>query len=1018
MEDENKEVIDTSQQPSKDTTELPTTTTTTTTDNNEQNLSLTSEVSPNTTTPISPTTTATSPKITQENQNITTPTSISPSLTSVNVSPTTTTTAATTTITSPTTTTSASPTTSVTAVGNTPTTTTTTTTTTSPLGNILSLNMPAVGKRLNVQIETLENRINNDMYDTEAWTLLLNEVQSQPISIARDIYKRFLSVFPTAGRYWKLYVEEEMKEKNYDIVEKIFFENLRNVKNVEFWKSYITYIKQLENREEIIKAFEFALESIGMDISSTSIWTDYIQFLKDEKATTQFEEGQKMTAIRKLYQRAIENPMHDLDNIYKEYEVYENSINKTLAKALLSDHQGKYQHARNVYRDRKSLLEGILRNMLAKPPRSSDKEEHQVRLWRKLITYERSNPQKFDNVTLRNRVIATYNQCLLCLYHYPDIWYEAATYLADCGDASGCIAMFDRSLVALPKNLFIHFAYADYLESQKKQPQAKEIYEKILQSNPEPLVWIQYMKFSRRTERIEGPRKIFKRAKSTPDCTYHVYIALGLIEYYINQDTRMARDIFEIGLKKFPSEIAFVNFYIEFLTNLNEENNTRVLFEKLLTWPSLEKSESIWRKFLDFEYRQNQDVSSILKLEKRYQVTVNSNTDKSGVLQALNRYKFLNLWSCHPTEIEIITKNILDDHSDQNKDDHHHHPHSRHTKDSSSDKDEVDGKGSSAATTTKPHKKGKGKEIKPVPQVESKPTFSTIIPTSNWKVKKPDISQMVPYRGEIGKFTQSSVVSIPNQQPSISQPISQTPISQPISQTIPQPIGHQQLQTNIQPQLQSQPQQQGNQPPNRSGLPDFIFYFLQNLPSNQQFMGPYVDPEQLIGIIRDTPLPIQFLNQQQQQLQQQQQQQLQQQQLQLQQQQLQLQQQQQQQLLQIQQHQQQQANRTSPTLSNETLIPNKQQQQQQQQQQLAHKRKQPDDESTNESTTTTSVVSPIIAPNSTTIPTSATTTVSPITTIPSISSPTTTSTTVTTKSQQSASDIYRKRQANKLSKKS
>ncbi|KAK5580163.1 hypothetical protein RB653_000176 [Dictyostelium firmibasis] len=998
MEDENKEVMDTSQQLQQETATSPTSTT----DNNGQTASPTptttttaaspTTITTTTTTTASPTT-ASPETMTASTSPTTTTVVISPIISSIVVEPNVTTPTSisptTTTTTSTSTSTTASPTTTVAATATTTPTTTMPTATT--LGNILSLNMPAVGKRLNVQIETLENRINNDMYDTEAWTLLLNEVQSQPISIARDIYKRFLSVFPTAGRYWKLYVEEEMKEKNYDIVEKIFFENLRSVKNVEFWKSYIAYIKQIkgdkvENRDEIIKAFEFALESIGMDISSTSIWTDYIQFLKDEKATTQFEEGQKMTAIRKLYQRAIENPMHDLDNIYKEYEVYENSINKTLAKALLSDHQGKYQHARNVYRDRKSLLEGILRNMLAKPPRSSDKEEHQVRLWRKLITYERSNPQKFDAVTLRNRVIATYNQCLLCLYHYPDIWYEAATYLADCADLSGCIAMFDRSLIALPKNLFIHFAYADYLESQKKQPQAKEIYEKILQTNPEPLVWIQYMKFSRRTERIEGPRKIFKRAKSSPDCTYHVYVALGLIEYYINQDTRMARDIFEIGLKKFPSEIAFVNFYIEFLTNLNEENNTRVLFEKLLTWPSLEKSESIWRKFLDFEYRQNQDVSSILKLEKRYQVTVNNNTDKSGVLQALNRYKFLNLWSCHPTEIEIITKNILDDHSDQNsKDDHHHshhQPHSRHhTTKEGSEKDEADAIGKDGKGA-KPHKKGKGKEHKnqPVPQIESKPTYSTIIPTSNWKVKKPDITQMVPYRGEIGKFTQSSVVSIPQQQPSQSgQPLSQQP---------------QQNQINN-PQQQQQQGINTNLPPNRNGLPDFIFYFLQNLPSNQQFMGPFVDPDQLVGIIRETPLPIQFLNQQQP------------------------------------QQTQQQPNRTSPTLSNEALVPNKPSNQQQ-----THKRKQPDDETnlnnTNEqqpttttTTTTTNVVSPIITtPNSASIPNSIsatpTTTVSPTTTIPSISSPTATSTipTVSVKSQQSASDIYRKRQANKLSKKS
>eukprot|EP01133_Synstelium_polycarpum_P004417 gene4417-5174_t len=497
-----------------------------------------------------------------------------------------------------------------------------TTPTTTPTTPSISSVMPAIGKRLNVQIDQLEARITADKYDTEAWTLLLNEVQSQPIAIARDIYERFLTVFPTAGRYWKLYVEQEMASKNYDMVEKIFLRSLRNVRNVELWKTYITYIRQVKgdsNKEEVVKAFELALEYIGMDISSTPVWLDYLSFLKEEQTETTVEEGAKKSAIRKLYQRAVENPMHDLDPIWKEYEVYENAWNKTLAKALLAEHHTRFLHAKNVYRERRNMLERILRNMLAKPPHASDKEEHQVRQWRKLIAYEKKNPQRFEQGPLRQRVTSTYNQCLLCLYHYPDIWYEAAAYQADCGNIEGAVAFFDRAIQAIPTNLFLHFAYADFLEFHKRIAPAKDIYEKLVLSVSDPLVWIQYMRFARRTERVEGPRKVFKRAKASPECTYHVYIALGFIEYYVNQDTKMARDIFELGLKKYFNDIPYVQFYVDFLTNLNEDNNTRVLFEKILTNIGQDKSEVFWRKYLDFEYRQNQDISTIFKLEKRFQ---------------------------------------------------------------------------------------------------------------------------------------------------------------------------------------------------------------------------------------------------------------------------------------------------------------------------------------------------------------------------------------------------------------
>ncbi|KYQ88973.1 cleavage stimulation factor subunit 3 [Tieghemostelium lacteum] len=688
-----------------------------------------------------------------------------------------------------------------------------------------------------IQIEILENRISIDLYDTEAWTLLLGEIQSQPIDNCRAIYERFLGHFTTAGKYWKVYAEQEMQARNYDLVEKIFFRSLRNVRNVELWRTYITYIRQHKSqnqREEIIKAFEFALEFVGMDISSTQIWMEYLNFLKEEKTNNTFEEGQKMTNLRKLYQRAVENPMHDLDIIWKEYDQFENSINKVLAKSLLQEHHQKYQHAKSVYRERKSLLEGILRNMLAKPPGSSDKEEHQVRLWRKLLAYEKSNPQKFEQATLRNRIAATYNQCLLCLYHYPDIWYEAAVYQAETGSWEGSNQFFEKAIQALPKSLFLHFAYADSLEGQKKIPQAKELYEKLIASvQPvDPLVWIQYMRFARRTERIEGPRKIFKRAKASPECTYHVYIALSLIEYYVNQDPKMARDIFEIGLKKFPLETPYINFCIEFLSNLNEENNTRVLFEKVLLLPNHENKtiDLFWRKYLDFEYRQNQDIQSIQKLEKRYLSSFYSSNinslDKSGVLQALNRYKFLNLSPCPSLEIEVISKNLQpsdgDDNSTQQQKDSESGQHQnlkegkgkKQKKDKYQQQQQNESSSTSNISTTSYQN----------PDNPEKPTSSTIIPVSNWKVKRPDITNMLPYRGELSKFNSNNNNNNNNNSNNNNM------------------IGN-----------------QNNSPTSRSpqfDIPEFLFPLLQILPASSSFNGPLVDVDFLLMTIKDSPLPI------------------------------------------------------------------------------------------------------------------------------------------------------------------
>ena len=46
-------------------------------------------------------------------------------------------------------------------------------------------------------------------WDTGAWIKFVEDASSIPIENARVIYDEFLSVFPTAVKYWKVYIERE-----------------------------------------------------------------------------------------------------------------------------------------------------------------------------------------------------------------------------------------------------------------------------------------------------------------------------------------------------------------------------------------------------------------------------------------------------------------------------------------------------------------------------------------------------------------------------------------------------------------------------------------------------------------------------------------------------------------------------------------------------------------------------------------------------------------------------------------
>ena len=115
---------------------------------------------------------------------------------------------------------------------------------------------------------------------------------------------------------------------------------------MDLWKTYLLYVKETKStlptyKEKMAQAYDFALDRMGLDIQSHGIWSDYIKFLKGVDAVGNFAENQKIAAIRKVcarftsispilvqsspeiihqvYQRAVINPMINIESLWKDY---------------------------------------------------------------------------------------------------------------------------------------------------------------------------------------------------------------------------------------------------------------------------------------------------------------------------------------------------------------------------------------------------------------------------------------------------------------------------------------------------------------------------------------------------------------------------------------------------------------------------------------------------------------------------------------------------------------------------
>ncbi|CAO2175091.1 unnamed protein product [Urochloa humidicola] len=508
-----------------------------------------------------------------------------------------------------------------------------------------------------------------DIYNVQAAEILAKEALLLPINEAAPIYEKLLATFPTAAKYWKQYVEAYMATNNDDATKQIFSRCLLNCLHINLWRCYINFIRRINDKrgsegiDETKKAFDFMLNYVGNDAASGPVWMEYINFLKSMPVMTPQEESHRMTTVRKVYQKAILVPTNHVEQLWKDYENFENSVSRTLAKGLLSEYQPKFTSAKAVYRERKKFIDDIDWNVLAIPPTGSFKEEQQCIAWKRLLAFEKGNPQRIDVTTANRRVTFTFEQCLMYLYHHPDIWYDYAMWHANNGSMDSAAKIFQRALKAIPDSEVLKYAFAEMEESRGAIQTAKTIYESLLGENASvtSLAHIQFFRFLRRTEGIEAARKYFLEARKSPSCTYHVYVAYATMAFCIDKDAKVAQSVFEAGLKRFMHEPGYILEYADFLCRLNDDRNVRALFERALSLLPPEKSTEVWKRFVQFEQSYG-DLSSMLKVEQRRKEALSGTSEdalsasENTLHDVVSRYNYMDLWPCSSKELDYLVR--------------------------------------------------------------------------------------------------------------------------------------------------------------------------------------------------------------------------------------------------------------------------------------------------------------------------------------------------------------------------
>ncbi|KAI8984849.1 hypothetical protein BD414DRAFT_489442 [Trametes punicea] len=583
--------------------------------------------------------------------------------------------------------------------------------------------------------DRLRAQLREKPVDADGWLNLVDLAEdSGDIEKIKDTYEGMLETYPNTPSvqiaYLKHFLDDPSQFGQAEALFRRFL--LRTTPSVELLKFYLTYIRRVTTgpnaREVIRKCYDFALGHVGQDKDSYEIWQDYINFLKAGETNTTWEEQQKMDAVRKAYQHAVQIPMENVKKLWEEYQDFENGLNRITAKKFISDLTEAHMQARTVLNQLQEHLTVLFPPpppprgnrpaiWLPRPPTFNQNDKALVQRWRLYLKWEESNPleiEEKDRATFLQRVQSVYRKAVVRMRYYSEIWYMAYAWTNSVGKTEEAITLLKAGIEANPASFVLNFAYAEALELQGNFAEVHATYEKFLEvlrkdlealeekinssnsssssigsqssqktesnamdvvlassgsqsQGPSPnssfatqaadekppkskelsdkrtdygIVWIMYMRFGRRAEGLKSARNIFGKARRDRWTPWEVYEAAALMEYHCgNKDVQVASRIFEKGMETFGDEVEFVLRYLGFLISINDENNARALFERVIGTFSPDKARPLWERWARYEYQYG-DLAAAQKLEKRIAEVY---PNDPPIKRFAERHKYLNI---------------------------------------------------------------------------------------------------------------------------------------------------------------------------------------------------------------------------------------------------------------------------------------------------------------------------------------------------------------------------------------
>lgn len=145
-----------------------------------------------------------------------------------------------------------------------------------------------------------------------------------------------------------------------------------------------------------------------------------------------------MDSLRKVYHRAVQIPLDNVESLWSELESFETDLSKTTAKKFMADLSPGYVQARTALRQLTSqYMPGLFPSagpgsvgrpslFLPSVPDFDASDRQLVGKWKSYLKWEMENPlaiEDKDKAILNTRIQLMYRKAVIRMRFFPEIWF-------------------------------------------------------------------------------------------------------------------------------------------------------------------------------------------------------------------------------------------------------------------------------------------------------------------------------------------------------------------------------------------------------------------------------------------------------------------------------------------------------------------------------------------------------------------------------------------------------------------